>query len=91
MHLTYLLSFILIFKYNSLYNYTSKYYTTIQHTQIHSMKASSRYLGLKGKHFQGYQNDFEAESISGCGAPWPRIDNAGVNAGLSQISRSRVR
>lgn len=55
------------------------------HTQIHSMKASSRYLGLKGKHFQGYQNDFEAESISGCGAPWPRIDNAGLMPGYPKL------
>ena len=54
------------------------------HTQIES--ASSRYLGLQGKYFQGYQNVFEAVSIAGCGAPGPRIDNAG----LSQIRRSRV-
>ena len=61
------------------------------HTQINSMKASTRYLGLKGKHFQGYQNDFEAESITGCGAPWPRIDNAGLMPGYPKISRSRAR
>ena len=49
------------------------------------MKASSRYLGLEGKHFQGYQNDFEAESISGCGAPWPRIDNAELMPGYPKL------
>ena len=50
-----------------------------------NMKASSRYLGLEGKHFQGYQNDFEAESISGCGAPWPRIDNAELMPGYPKL------
>ena len=53
------------------------------HTQI--VSASSRYQGLQGKHFQGYQNVFEAGNITGCGAPGPRIDNAWLMPGYPKL------